>query len=272
MATKTRRPGTPSASERFSGRTRLLAGLLAFVLLGSLLAVAVITFATGSDNDGGVVGSGGVAVPTSIVPTDCPTADKSSATVLTFDNPPPFCLDPSLTYTAVFDTTEGQIRMALDLDRTPNTANNFVVLTNYGYYDQTLLFRLDPTIAIIQGGSPHTNSWSDPGPGYMIADEGGVFGQGVNGTVGPFTYGPGQLVMARSAGPNSSGAQFFLTSGEAVSILDNQGSYIVFGSTDAAGLAVLEGIMALYRLDPDSPYGGGRIREALVRSVTIVTG
>jgi hypothetical protein len=118
MATKTRRPGTPSASERFSGRTRLLAGLLAFVLLGSLLTVAAITFATGSDNDGGV------AVPTSIVPTDCPTADKSSATVLTFDNPPPFCLDPSLTYTAVFDTTEGEIRMALDLDRTPNTANN----------------------------------------------------------------------------------------------------------------------------------------------------
>ncbi len=170
----------------------------------------------------------------------------------------------------MFDTTEGEIKVVLDTVRTPNTANNFVVLANYGYYDDTLLFRLDPTIAIIQGGAPHTNDWSDRGPGYTIADEGGLFQQSGSGMLGPFTYEPGQLIMARSAGPNSSGAQFFFSSGPEVARLDNQGSYIVFGRTDTAGLSVLEQIMGLYELDPSSPYGGGPTRDVTVRSVRIV--
>ncbi len=269
MASKTRRPANPVAADRFPARTRLLAGLLAVLLLGSLVAVTVIGF-TG-DDDGPVAPAATTALPDDVAPTDCPTHDKAAVPVLHFDRPPPFCLDTSLDYTAVFDTTEGPVNVALDTTRTPNTANNFVVLANYGYYDGTLLFRLDPSIAIIQGGSPHTNDWTDGGPGYTIPDEGGVFTMTQRGMSGPFTYGPGQLVMARSSGPNSSGAQFFFTSGEEASLLDNRGSYIVFGTTDAAGRAVLEGIMDLYRVDPDSPYGGGPLREVTVRSVTITT-
>ena len=78
--------------------------------------------------------------------------------------------------------------------------------------------------------------------------------------------------MARSAGLNSSGAQFFFTTGPEVAALDAQGSYIVFGETDAAGLSVLQGIMDLYRVDPGSTYGGGPSREVTVRSVTILGG
>jgi len=76
--------------------------------------------------------------------------------------------------------------------------------------------------------------------------------------------------MARSAGLNSSGAQFFFTTGPEVAALDAQGSYIVFGQSDTTGLSVLQGIMDLYRIDPDSPYGGGPSREVTVRSVTII--
>ena len=161
--------------------------------------------------------------------------------------PPP--ADPSKSYTAVFDTTEGEIRVVLDRERTPETVNNFVVLTRYGYYDETLLFRFDPSIAIIQGGAPKTNDWSDPGPGYTIPDEGGQFLPTSNGgLIGPFTYQPGDLVMARSAGPNSSGAQFFFATGPEVGLLDAQGTYIVFGHADLAGQAVLEALMG---------HGGG---------------
>ena len=78
--------------------------------------------------------------------------------------------------------------------------------------------------------------------------------------------------MARSAGLNSSGAQFFFTTGPEVAALDTQGSYILFGETDAAGLSVLQGIMDLYRVNPGSPYGGGPSREVTVRSVTIIGG
>ena len=80
---------------------------------------------------------------------------------------------------------------------------------------------------------------------------------------------PGQLIMARSSGLNSSGAQFFFSTSEEVSLLDSQGSYIVFGETDEQGLSVLQKIMSLYEEDKNSPYGGGPTREILIRSVSI---
>jgi len=203
--------------------------------------------------------------------TDCPAVDKSDGPRLSFSSRPTWCLDDGATYTAVFDTTEGEIRVVLDRERTPEMVNNFVVLTRYGYYDDTLLFRFVPSIAIIQGGSPKTNDWSDPGPGYTIPDEGGQFLSGSNGElIGPFTYQPGDLVMARSAGPDSSGAQFFFATGPEVGVLDAQGTYIVFGHADLAGQAVLEAMMGLYQVDETSPYGGGPTREVMVKSVTIV--
>jgi cyclophilin family peptidyl-prolyl cis-trans isomerase len=133
------------------------------------------------------------------------------------------------------------------------------------------LFRFDPSIAIIQGGSPHTNDWTDPGPGYTIPDEGGMFTSMSDGSLlGPFTYQSGQLVMARSGGPNASSAQFFFTTGPEVSLLDSQGTYLVFGQADEAGLAVLQAMMDLYVVDETSPYGGGPSRSVDINSVTIV--
>jgi cyclophilin family peptidyl-prolyl cis-trans isomerase len=75
--------------------------------------------------------------------------------------------------------------------------------------------------------------------------------------------------MARKAGLNSSGAQFFFSTGEEVSLLDSQGSYIVFGETDTQGLSILKKMMDLYEEDEKSPYGGGPKRQLLIRSVTI---
>ncbi len=216
---------------------------------------------------------GGGSVDRAVVPTDCPAPDKSDAPRYRFDNRPIYCLTSGTVYTAVFDTSEGEIRFALDTARMPETTNNFVALARYGYYDDTLLFRIDPGIGIIQGGAPTTNDWSDPGPGYQIPDEGGNFTPVANGGVtGPFSYKTGQLVMARSAGLNSSGAQFFFTTTESVSLLDGQGSYLLFGATDNAGQSVLDAMMDLYVADPDSPYGGGPSHEIVLRSVTIVEG
>ncbi len=177
------------------------------------------------------------------------------------------CINPELSYQAIFDTSEGEIAIDLDTENTPNTVNNFVTLARWGYYDETELFRTDPSIDIIQGGSPNTNSAADPGPGYTIADE-PTF-TNTNGTlVGPYRYEPGQLVMARSAGPDSSGAQFFFTTGENTSLLDSQGTYIVFGTTNEAGLAVMQNIIGLHQSD-DSGLGGRPSRTVTVNSVRI---
>ena len=188
----------------------------------------------------------------------CPPADGSGPQVLGFDGPQPMCLDPSRQYTAVFDTTAGEMRIALDMVNTPITANNFAVLALYHYYDNTQLFRTDPGIGIIQGGAPHTNSPSDPGPGYTIPDEGSGF-----------TYEPGQLVMARTAAPDSASAQFFFAVNEQTARLNNQGTYVVFGQMDDASLAVAEAILASHVDQPDNPLGGGPEPPVFVNSVTI---
>ena len=188
----------------------------------------------------------------------CPPADGSGPTVLDFDGPQPLCLDPAKQYTAVFDTTAGEMRIDLDTFNTPITANNFAVLARYHYYDDTLLFRTDPGIGIIQGGAPHTNSPSDPGPGYTIPDEG--FG---------FTYEPGQIVMARTAAPNSASAQFFFAVNENTALLNNQGTYVVFGQMDDESLAVAEAILASHVDQPDNRLGGAPDPPVTVNSVTI---
>jgi cyclophilin family peptidyl-prolyl cis-trans isomerase len=193
--------------------------------------------------------------------TPCPAADGSSERTTKFEKAPPMCIDPNKTYKATMDTSMGTVKLTLDTKKTPGTTNNFVVLSRYKYYDGTALFRVDPSIDIIQGGAPGTNSASDPGPGYTINDEGGKF-----------TYKEGQIVMARTDAPNSSGAQFFLTTGPKVSSLDSQGTYLLFGDV-TEGLDVLKAILGSgVEFPADSPMAGlgsGPKDAVLINKVTI---
>ena len=186
--------------------------------------------------------------------TECPAADGSSPRTTTFETPPPTCIDPSKTYTATIQTSEGPITVDLDTENTPNTVNNFVVLSQYHYYDDTPVFRTDPSIGIIQAGGADAQS----SPGYTIQDEGSGY-----------TYAPGQLVMARTGDPNSAGAQFFLIGTDAASALDAQGTYVVFGTTDQAGIDVVNSILDLHEADPSSGLGGAPSRPVTIESVTI---
>ena len=198
----------------------------------------------------------------------CPAVDGSSPRTIDFDGRQPMCIDREARYVATFDTSEGEMRFDLTASETPLTVNNFVTLARWGYYDDTLLFRTDPSIDIIQGGSPHTNDNRDPGPGYTIPDEPAFdVDPETGGLVGPYRYLPGQLVMARSAGPDSASAQFFLTTGPNASRLDGQGTYVVFGQTDDAGLAVAQSIIGLH--EPGGSLGGAPSRDVTVHSVTI---
>lgn len=174
---------------------------------------------------------------------ECPPEEGTDQPVLTFDDAPQRCIDLSATWTATFNTSLGSFTVELDTERTPVTTNNFVVLARSGYFDGTDLFRTEADTGIIQGGSPHTQSNTDEGPGYTIPDEGL-----------PFTsedYGPGTLAMARTAAPDSGSAQFFLLAGEGGRYLGDTdmlgpsaGTYVVFGRT-TDGLDVLTAIAAL---------------------------
>lgn len=188
--------------------------------------------------------------------TPCPKFDGSSPHIISFASAPPNCLTSGKTYTETLTTTDGPVTVQFDTTKTPMTANNFIVLSLYHYYDGTALFRTDTSIGIIQGGSPHTQSASDPGPGYTIKDEGSGF-----------TYQPGDLVMARTSSPNSAGAQFFFCVTSACSNLNSQGTYVVFAHV-TSGLPVLQGI-----LDSNVPLsnglGGAPAKLVTIKSVTV---
>ena len=190
----------------------------------------------------------------------CAPAAGAGERVLDFDGPPMLCIDPAVAHTAVFDTSRGVVRVALDVAGTPGTVNSFVNLARFGYYDGTLVHRSAPSIGILQGGSPHTNSASDPGPGYTLWDEGTGF-----------TYRPGQLVMARRGDPNSAGAQYFFTVTPDAGLLDGQGTYVVFGDV-VEGLDVLTDMLASHVDIPDNPLGGAPDPPVVVNTLTIEVG
>jgi cyclophilin family peptidyl-prolyl cis-trans isomerase len=188
--------------------------------------------------------------------TPCPKPNGPNPHVTSFAHPPPNCLQAGKTYTATFVTTEGPIIVHLDTTKTPMTANNFIVLARYHYYDGTAMFRTDTSIDIIQGGSPHTQNASDPGPGYTIKDEGSGY-----------KYLPGDLTMARTSAPNSAGAQYFFCAGVSCSQLNSQGTYVTFGVT-TSGLAELDKILKM-NVNTNTGLGGAPSSLVLVNSVNI---
>ena len=239
--------------EREQRRRRLVTSIVVAVVV----ALVVSVFFVGGGDDGDdvaadrttttVAGDEGppkgepVAAGEKLETWACPAADGSSARTDQFPpEPPPMCIDPARTYVAKLTTSHGDIEITLDTAKTPNTANNYVVLSRYHYYDGTVITRIDDSIDILQTGSPKSQTISDPGPGYNIKDEGTGF-----------TYGEGDVVMARSQGPDSASAQYFIVTGPKASGLNSQGTYVTFGRI-TAGLDVAKQIAELFQ-----PCGAG---------------
>lgn len=264
------------AHRRQARTRRIVMTLVAVVVIGGLIGLYVL-LSDGDDSEPVAVEATTSTAPPSTPPTTadpalppppgpgetisgetpCPALDGSSPRTTSFESAPPMCLEEDRTYTATFTTNLGDIVVELDTENTPQTTNNFAVLANYHYYDGTAIFRTDPSIEIIQGGAPTTNSPSDPGPGYTIEDEGSGY-----------TYGEGQLVMARTPAPNSAGAQFFFVAGPKASSLDADGSYVVFGEV-VEGFDLVQQILASHEEDPASQLGGHPAEPVIVEKVTI---
>jgi len=136
--------------------------------------------------------------------------------------PPP--ADPSASYTAVIETSAGEIRVELWPEAAPQTVGNFVGLAREGFYDDTVFHRVIPDF-MIQGGCPKGTGTG--GPGYDFPDEINER-KLVNGT----------LAMA-NAGPNTNGSQFFIVTATATPWLD--GAHTGFGAV-VGGADVVEAI------------------------------
>ena len=153
---------------------------------------------------------------------------------------------------ALFNTTEGNFKARLFVDRVPNTTENFISLaegskTGKPFYDGLVFHRVIPDF-MIQGGCPEGTGRG--GPGYKFADE---FHKDLKHSK------PGLLSMA-NAGPNTNGSQFFITVA-ATPWLDNRHS--IFGEV-TEGYNVVEKISRVARDSNDRPK-----KDIRINSVTI---
>ncbi|MEV8353728.1 peptidylprolyl isomerase [Streptomyces niveus] len=151
---------------------------------------------------------------------------------------PKMTIDAKAKYTMTLKTNEGDIGIAMDAAKTPETVNSFKSLTDKKFFDGTKCHRLTTeNIFVLQCGDPKGDGTG--GPGYTIADE-NLDGLGKPAADGAVTYPAGSVAMANTGQPNSGGSQFFLV------FKDTKlpPSYTPFGTMDAEGLKTVEAVAA----------------------------
>lgn len=143
--------------------------------------------------------------------------------------PPQMTLKKDKSYTATFETTEGNFTVALFTSTAPKTVNNFVFLSREGYYDNVVFHRIIKSF-MIQTGDPTGTGMG--GPGYTIEDE-------LKTTQ---KYDPGIVAMANTGRPNSGGSQFFICTGpDCGASLNKNPNYSIFGQV-VKGMDVVQKI------------------------------
>ena len=115
-------------------------------------------------------------------------------------SPPTGNLDISKRYKAHFQTEIGEFEVELFDDLAPYTVENFVNLSNAGYYNDTTFHRVLPDF-MAQGGDPTATGMG--GPGYKFADEFHV----------DLRHDSEGILSMANSGINSNGSQFFITFG-----------------------------------------------------------
>lgn len=156
----------------------------------------------------------------------------------------------SPTTLAIIKTNMGTIEIELFGDKTPKTVENFVGLSEKGYYNEVIFHRVIENF-MIQGGDPTgTGRGGESFWGGKFADE---FDSSLRHD------GPGVLSMA-NAGPNTNGSQFFITL-VATPWLD--GKHTVFGK-------VINGMDVVYAMGKVKTGAGDKpVNDVVMEQVTI---
>ena len=147
-----------------------------------------------------------------------------------------------------------QIVLELFPEVAPETVNNFVYLTEQGFYDGLIFHRVMEGF-MIQGGDPEGTGRG--GPGYSIRGE-----FAINDFENELEHNRGVISMARSNQPDSAGSQFFIVHQDA-SHLD--GSYAAFGEV-IEGLEVVDEIAEVATDFRDRPQETQRMKEVTVNT------
>lgn len=147
----------------------------------------------------------------------------------------------------------GTIKAELYPEIAPNTVNNFIELSNKGFYDGLIFHRVIEGF-MIQGGCPQGTGTGDPG--YSIKGE---FSN--NGFENNLEHTPGVLSMARAQNPDSAGSQFFIMTSDNKGL---NGEYASFGK-------VIEG-MSVVRAIETTKVSNEKPKETVeIESITVDT-
>merc|ERR1719262_455713 len=123
---------------------------------------------------------------------------------------------------ATLNTTMGEIKVELFLDRVPITASNFIDLARTGFYDGIHFHRVIPGF-MDQFGCPHAKdpasrragTGGPPDGQFKNLATGGMEARSNGGNIKDENISrdsnePGTLSMANTGSPNTGGSQFFI--------------------------------------------------------------
>ena len=159
----------------------------------------------------------------------------------------------------IIETELGKIVISFFPNDAPNHVQNFIALSQSGFYDGTLFHRIIPGF-MIQGGDPNTidgdpSTWGTGGPDERLDAE-----------FNNIKHNRGIVSMARSADPNSGGSQFFIVHQDS-NFLDEQ--YTVFGRiVTEESFETLDKIASVSTGSRDEPLNPEQVR---ITKVTVVS-
>jgi len=166
-----------------------------------------------------------------------------------YEECPPWVIDTTKSYSAVLDTSAGEILIDLFPDSAPLAVNSFVFLAREGWFDDIYFHRVVEGF-VAQAGDP--SGLGAIGPGYTFANE-------VDANLSFDSI--GVLGMA-NAGVDTNGSQFFITLAPATNL---DGGYTIFGKVQDESLPVLSEIALR---DPDTAVGFEN--ATIINSIEIV--
>lgn len=115
-----------------------------------------------------------------------------------FDSCPDFVTEPGIRYSAVLNTTKGDVEIELFPNEAPLAVNSFVFLAKNGWYDGSPFFRTGKEGFVLQSGDPAAGGSADAGYSYQFEATQIIPNQ------------PGMVGMVKNAGEQND-SRFFIT-------------------------------------------------------------
>ncbi|HVM07794.1 MAG TPA: peptidylprolyl isomerase [Acidimicrobiales bacterium] len=230
-----RREAARAAQRRAQRRRQIIAIV---TLIAVIFGIGLALNLSGGDDDGTDVAAddnnttsttlGEDGANATFGSTECPPAEGAAERKTDFPDSFENCLRDGVDYKATIEFDVGTVEVDLAEGDSPVTVNNFVALARHRFYEDVVCHRVLKGF-VVQCGDPEGTG--SGGPGYTIGEEPPKSG----------TYEIGQLAMAKTQAPNSTGSQFFIIVGENGAQLPPQ--YSLLG-TITSGLDVAKKIEA----------------------------